>query len=187
MHSHLFSHDRSISTRNALKPIAIAVAILGASGTAANADILHYQAQLRGAAETPANATRARGEVTAILDTDRRAFEYTVTYKDLSGPVVVAGFKQPTSPPDDPIVTAIADPKTTTIHAVVTLTNAQIQDLNAGKWIFRHLDQRQSGRRDPRQVERTTSTERRTLARQVGPKGARQRCDQPFARPPRPR
>ena len=156
MQPHLFSHDSSLATRFTLKSVAIAVAILGASATAANADILHYQAQLRGAAETPANATRARGQVTAILDTDRRAFEYTVTYKDLSGPVVVAGFKQPTSPPDDPIVTAVADPKTTTIHAVVTLTNAQIQDLNAGKWIFDISTSASPGGEIRGKVERTS-------------------------------
>lgn len=156
MHPYLFSLDRSITTRIALKPIAIAVVILGASGAAANADILHYQAQLRGAAETPANATRARGEVTAILDTDRRALEYTVTYRNLSGPVVVAGFKQPTSPPDDPIVTAPNDPKTTTIHAVVTLTNAQIQDLNAGKWIFDISTDASPGGEIRGKVERTS-------------------------------
>jgi hypothetical protein len=156
MHPHHSPPDRSIASRIALTPIAIAVAILGASGAAANADILHYQAQLRGAAETPANATRARGQVTAILDTDRRAFEYTVTYKDLSGPVVLAGFKQPTSPPDDPIVTATADPKTTTIHAVVTLTNAQIQDLNAGKWIFDISTSASPGGEIRGKVERTS-------------------------------
>ncbi|HXQ13108.1 MAG TPA: CHRD domain-containing protein [Caulobacteraceae bacterium] len=119
-----------------LKPIAIAAAVLATTAAAANADILHYQAQLRGAAETPPNPSKARGEVTAVLDTDRHAFEYTVTYKDLSGPVTVAGFKQPTSPPDDPIVTAPTDPKTGVIHAVVTLTKGQVQDLNAGRWIF---------------------------------------------------
>jgi hypothetical protein len=121
-----------------LSPVtrAMAAAMLAMSATAASADILHYQAQLRGAAETPPNATRARGEVIAVLDTDRHTFEYTVTYKDLSGPVAVAGFKQPTSPPDDPIVTAPTDPRSATIHDVVTLTKAQVQDLNAGKWIF---------------------------------------------------
>ena len=102
----------------------------------AKADILHYAAQLRGANETPANATHAHGVVTAILDTDSRALEYTVTYRDLSGPVTVAGFKEPTSPPDDPIVTAPSDPKASTLHDVVTLTKAQVQDLNAGRWIF---------------------------------------------------
>ena len=116
--------------------VAAAAASLALSAGAANADILRYEAQLRGAAETPPTATKARGEVTAALDTDRRLFEYTVTYKDLSGPVVLAGFKQPTSPPDDPIVTAPAAETPTTLHAVVTLSPAQIRDLNSGKWIF---------------------------------------------------
>jgi hypothetical protein len=123
-------------TTHHLKTIAIAAAALALSAATARADILHYEAQLRGANETPANATRAHGVVTAILDTDRRALEYTVTYKDLSSPVTVAGFKEPTSPPDDPIVTAPSDPKASSLHDVVTLTKAQVQDLNAGRWIF---------------------------------------------------
>jgi len=123
-------------TTNHFKTIAIAAAALGMSAAGARADIVHYEAQLRGANETPANPSRAHGVVTAVLDTDRRALEYTVTYKDLSGPVAIAGFKEPTSPPDDPIVTAPNDPKANAIHDVVTLTKAQVQDLNAGKWIF---------------------------------------------------
>jgi CHRD domain len=123
-------------TTHHLKTIAIAAAALGMSAAAAKADILHYEAHLRGANEAPANASRAHGVVTAVLDTDRRALEYTVTYKDLSSPVTVAGFKEPTSPPDDPIVTAPSDPKADTIHDVVILTKAQVQDLNAGRWIF---------------------------------------------------
>jgi hypothetical protein len=119
-----------------LKTIAVAAAGLVMSAAAAHADILHYEAQLRGAAETPPNATHAKGEVIAVLDTDRDAFEYTVTYSGLSGPVALAGFKQPTTPPDDPIVTAPSADKTSAIHAVVTLTRAQIDDLNAGRWIF---------------------------------------------------
>ena len=114
--------------------IAAAAASLALSGTAANADILHYRAQLRGAAETPPNPTNAKGEVVAVLDTDRRTLDYTVTYKGLSGPIAVAGFKEPSSPPDDPIVTAPTDGPT--IHAVVQLTTAQINDLNASRWIF---------------------------------------------------
>jgi hypothetical protein len=138
------------------KIFAAAAATLAMSAGAANADILHYAAQLRGAAETPPAATRARGEVTALLDTDRRVLEYTVTYKDLTGPVVVAGFKEPTSPPDDPIVTAPADAKTSTIHAVVTLTRAQIQDLNAGKWIFDISTSANPGGEIRGKVERTS-------------------------------
>ena len=114
--------------------IAAAGACLLLSATAANAGILHYRAQLRGSAETPPNPTNARGEVIAVLDTDRRTFDYTVTFSGLSGPIEVAGFKQPNSPPDDPIITAPSGPSA--IHAVVQLTTAQISDLNASRWIF---------------------------------------------------
>lgn len=117
-----------------LERLAIAAAALAMTATAANADILHYQAQLRGAARP--TAINARGELAAVLDTERQTFDYTVTYKNLSGPVVLAGFKQPTSPPGDPIVTAPAGAATGTIRAVVRLTPAQIRDLNAGRWIF---------------------------------------------------
>ena len=117
-----------------LKIIAAAAASLTLVATAASADILHYRAQLRGGAETPPNPTNAKGEVVAVLDTDRRTLDYTVTYKGLSGPIAVAGFKQPTSPPDDPIVTAPTGGAE--IHAVVQLTPAQINDLNASRWIF---------------------------------------------------
>jgi hypothetical protein len=119
-----------------LKTIAIAAASLALTATAASADVLHYQALLRGAGETPPNATRAKGLVTAVLDTDRRVLEYTVTYSGLSGPVSLASFKEPTSSPDDPIVTAPTDAKTASIHDVVKLTPAQVEDLNAGRWIF---------------------------------------------------
>jgi hypothetical protein len=71
-----------------------------------------------------------------VLDTDRRELEYTVTYQRLAGPVTVAGFKEAASPPDDPIVTAPGPGADGTIHAVVKLTPAQIDDLNAGRWWF---------------------------------------------------
>lgn len=117
-----------------LKTVAAAAASLMMGATAANADILHYRAQLRGAAETPPNPTAAKGEVVAVLDTDRRTLDYTVTYKGLSGPIAVAGFKEPNSPPDDPIITAPTAGET--IHAVAQLTAAQVNDLNASRWIF---------------------------------------------------
>jgi hypothetical protein len=138
-----------------LKTIAGAAAALLLSATAADADILRYQAQLRGAAETPPNATKARGELTALLDTDRGTFEYTVTYKNLSGPVVLAGFKEPSSPPDDPIVTAPTE-AANAIHAVVKLTTAQMRDLNAGKWIFDITTSASPGGEIRGKVERTS-------------------------------
>ncbi len=137
-----------------LNNIAAAAVGLALTATAADADILHYRAQLRGAAETPPNPTNAKGEVVGVLDTDRRTFEYTVTYKGLSGPIVAAGFKKPTSPPDDPIVAAPTDGAT--IHAVAQLTSAQINDLNASRWIFDISTNANPGGEIRGKVERTS-------------------------------
>ncbi|MEJ0066383.1 MAG: CHRD domain-containing protein [Caulobacteraceae bacterium] len=107
-----------------------------------------------GVAETPPNPASAKGEVVGVLDTDRRTFEYTVTYKGLSGPIVAAGFKKPTSPPDDPIVTAPdrrADDPRRGAADVGADQRPQRQPLD-----LRHLDQRQPRRRNPRKVERSS-------------------------------
>ena len=138
--------------RTHFKFVALATAMLATTATAASAD---YPALSGAAARRRGifadSVARAWPKLTAVLDTDRRAFDYTVTYKDLTGPVVLAGCKQPTSPPDDPIVTAPSDVSTKTIHAVVTLTPAQIRDLNDGHWIFDIATRRQPRWRNSRQ------------------------------------
>ena len=116
--------------------LAAAACALALGATAANAGVLHYEARLSGGAETPANPSHAQGRITAAVDTERRVMEYTVTYSGLGGPISVAGFKEDATPPDDPIVTAPTDGKGETIHAVVRLTDAQINDLDRGKWLF---------------------------------------------------
>jgi hypothetical protein len=108
--------------------------MLGA--VSANADVLHYRAQLKGTSESPPSAGRARGLITVLVDTDRRVMEYTVTYAGLSGPIAVAGFKEESSPPDDPIVTAPVGAGTSSIHAVVQVTDEEMRDLDRGKWLF---------------------------------------------------
>ena len=112
--------------------LASAAALLAA--TAAEADIVHVQATLKSAA--PAAATHGKGQLAGVLDSDRNVLEYTVTYAGLSGPVVTAGFRPAASDPSDPVVTAPAADKTGAIHAVVTLSNAQVNDLLAGRWVF---------------------------------------------------
>jgi hypothetical protein len=83
---------------------------------------------------TPPTASHARGEITALLDTDRRTFDYTVTYSGLSGPAIAAGFQEHGAA----VMPALATPalKGPAIHATATLTEAQINDLNAGRWTF---------------------------------------------------
>ena len=71
-----------------------------------------------------------------MVDTDRRVLEYTVTYSGLAGPVTAAGFGRVARDPTDPVLVAPVDPKAGSIHAIVTLTAAQIADLNGGRWFF---------------------------------------------------
>jgi hypothetical protein len=104
-----------------------AVALFAAS--AASAQILNYRANLR--SPSPGD-THARGEVTALLDTNRRVLDYTVTYSGLGGPVVNAAFVEGATPAVVVPVSGVGSQ----VHAVVQLTDAQMADLNAGRWSF---------------------------------------------------
>ena len=108
-------------------------ALLLAAGSA-EADILHYQAVLKGANETP-NASHGRGELTGTLDTDRRVLDYTVTYSGLSGPATAASFHDRSGAAAQDVA-AQAPAKGAELHATVQLTKAQIEELNAGRWSF---------------------------------------------------
>jgi hypothetical protein len=115
--------------------IAAATAAFMLAAGSAQAGILHFDAVLKGANESPPISTHAHGEVTAMLDTDRRSLDYTVTYYGLSGPATTAVFQQhgaATTP-------AVASPplgKGTEFHGYTQLTDAQIAELKAGHWSF---------------------------------------------------
>jgi CHRD domain len=113
---------------------ATATVFLLAAG-AAQADILHFDAVLRGANETPPNAARGHGEVIAILDTDRRTLDYTVTYSGLSGPATTAGFQQQGAPATPAIATSVLS-KGAEFHGDVQLNDTQVSSLKAGQWSF---------------------------------------------------
>jgi hypothetical protein len=97
--------------------------------TAASAQMMHYSAKMKGA-----DGVKGSGEVTAMLD--GKTFTYSATYKDLTGPVTAAHFHGPAAPGGNagPVVPAVASPSP--IKGTATLTDAQIADLNAGKWYF---------------------------------------------------
>jgi hypothetical protein len=117
-----------------IKAIATAAVALLWAG-AAQADILHYEAVLKGAHETPANASHARGELTASVDSDQRTLDCSVTYSGLSGPATKAGFE------DGGAATALMASKGVLGHGNqiddhVQLTGPQMHDLAAGRWTF---------------------------------------------------
>lgn len=116
---------------------AAAALALFAAGTA-TAATEHFSATLKGAEETPPNATTGTGTVDATLNTGTEAFSYKVTYSGLTGPAVAAHFHGPaapgaSAPPVLPVPkTALTSPMT----GKATLTDAQVKDLEAGQWYF---------------------------------------------------
>lgn len=107
---------------------AVAAVSLMVAG-AASAQMVHYNAKLAGAA-----GVKGSGDVTAMLD--GKTFTYTANYKDLSGPATAAHFHNAPTPGGNgpPVVPAVVTPSP--IKGTATLTDAQIADLNAGKWYF---------------------------------------------------
>ena len=119
-------------TLKILATAAVAALIAGA----AQAQTVMYHAMLSGAAEVPANTEKGTGMVMATLDPATKLFSYEVSYSGLTGPPRAAHFHGPAAaganaPPSVPI-TAPASP----IKGSATLTDAQIADLQAGKWYF---------------------------------------------------
>jgi hypothetical protein len=117
-------------------PIAAAVALAAlAFAAAAHAEVLHYMATLDGASEVPPHAVPGKGMAMATLDTDTKTFTYKVDYSDLTGPAIAAHFHGPAAPGvNAPPVVFIKPSAPSPLTGTATLTDAQIADLNAGKW-----------------------------------------------------
>jgi hypothetical protein len=96
---------------------------------AASAQMVHYTAKLAGAP-----GVKGSGDLFAMLE--GKTFSYNVDYKDLTGPAVAAHFHLAPAPGGDgpPVLPVTATPSP--MKGTATLTDAQIGDLNAGKWYF---------------------------------------------------
>jgi len=106
----------------------VAAAALFAAG-AACAATEHFAAHLAGTGA-------GKGELTATLDTDSKTFTYSATYSDLTGPAKAAHFHVADTPGGNgPPVVPVANPASP-ISGTATLTDAQVADLEAGKWYF---------------------------------------------------
>ncbi len=116
-------------------PFATGVALAAmAFAAAAHAEVLHYMANLDGASEVPPHAVPGKGMAMADLDTDTKTFTYKVDYSDLTGPAVAAHFHGPAAPGVNAGPVVMLAPGPSPISGTATLTDAQIADLNAGKW-----------------------------------------------------
>lgn len=104
--------------------------------TAASAATLEFHATMNGKSEVPPNQTAGTGDALATLDTTSKVLTYTVTFNNLTGPATAAHFHGPAAPGANAgVVVPIGGASPTSpVHGTATLTEAQIKDLEAGKW-----------------------------------------------------
>lgn len=99
----------------------------------ARADMINFKGALSGAQEVPAKTTDGKGDVLATLDTKTKMLNYTVTYTGLSGPATAAHIHGPAAAGANAGVLVPFASAVSPITGTVTLTDAQIADLMAGK------------------------------------------------------
>lgn len=102
---------------------------------AAHAEMLTFQTTLTGKNEVPAKNTQGAGTVTAMLDTATKKLDYKGEWHDLSGQATMAHFHGPAAPGSNAgVVVPWGVNLTSPFTGTATLTDAQIADLEAGKW-----------------------------------------------------
>ena len=102
--------------------------------SAANAEMIPFTATLNGSTEVPPKTTDGKGIATGTLDTATKTLTYTVEYSGLSGPATAGHLHGPAAPGANAgVVVPFASPASP-IKGTATLTDAQVADLEAGKW-----------------------------------------------------
>jgi len=115
--------------------------------SAASAAMIDFRATLSGKSEVPPTTSTGSGDVLATLDTATKKLAYTLTYMGLSGPATAAHFHGPAaSGANAGVVIPIGTNPPSPVTNSVTLTDAQIKDLEAGMWYANvHTDANKGG------------------------------------------
>ena len=114
----------------------LAAAVLSAVVmSAASAATVSYTAKLSGRAEVPKTDSKGKGKLEATLDTQTKAFNYTLTFDDLSGPATAAHVHGPANRTHTAGVVAPLGDKSPTspITGSITMTDDQIKLLKSAK------------------------------------------------------
>ena len=98
----------------------------------AQAEQINFKADL---APAPGVSSSGKGAATASLDTNTKTLIWTVDYSGLSGPATAAHIHGPADPGANAgIVVPFSGNLASPIKGSATLTDAQIAQLEAGKW-----------------------------------------------------
>jgi hypothetical protein len=100
------------------------------------AEMVEYDAELRGASEVPPTDSTAKGEIDADYDTATKKLKWEIEYSGLSGPATAAHFHGPAAATANagPVITLDATKLASPIKGEATLTDAQASDLAKGLW-----------------------------------------------------
>ena len=98
----------------------------------AQAEQIKFMADLAPAAGVTSSG---KGSATATLDTANKTLSWTVDYSGLSGPPIAAHIHGPAEPGQNaPVVVPFTGNLASPIKGSATLTEAQMQQLENGKW-----------------------------------------------------
>jgi hypothetical protein len=116
-------------------PFLLTLLAAGLMAVSAHAAVLHFEADLTGASEVPPTTSKGTGKLLARLDTKTGELSYSLVWADLTGPATAAHFHGPAAPGvNAPVVIPIPPPITGANSGTVTLTPAQMKELEASKW-----------------------------------------------------
>jgi hypothetical protein len=112
--------------------------------SSASAEQVRFKADL---AAGPGVTSSGKGAATASLDTTTKTLSWTVDYSGLSGPATAAHIHGPADPGGNAgIVVPFSGNLASPIKGSATLTDAQIAQLEAGKWYINiHTDANKPG------------------------------------------
>jgi len=102
--------------------------------TPARAEVVKLQAEMKGSNEVPPNTSAGSGKAEATFDTDTKQLTWTVTYANLTGPVMGAHFHGPSEAGKNAGIALPFKTVESPIQGSATLTDNQAADLLAGKW-----------------------------------------------------
>jgi hypothetical protein len=103
--------------------------------SAASAATINFSATMSSASEVPPKTSAGTGDALATLDTATKTLTYTVTFANLTGPATAAHFHGPAAAgTNSGVAVPLGNNPTSPIHGSAKLTDAQISDLEAGKW-----------------------------------------------------
>jgi hypothetical protein len=119
-----------------LRASMLATALTLCLATAASAATMQFKATLDGKSEVPANASAGYGDLLATLDTVTKSLTYTLTFGGLSGPAGAAHFHGPAAAGANAGVALPIGGKgpASPVTGTATLTDAQMKELESGKW-----------------------------------------------------